>query len=486
MNRLAESTDLAPAASGCRLLYVDLDGTLIATDMLHESVLRLVRSDPAALLRLPAWLARGKAHLKQQIAARTEIDVTTLPYRQPVLDLIAQARQAGARVVLATASDRKFADAVASHLGVFDGVLASGGTVNFGGRDKLAAMEADAAGVPFWYAGDRPVDEAVWRGSAGAVVVSRSAALARRAAALTRVEATVVPPAPGLGRYLYGVRLHQWLKNVLVFVPLLPVLQMVSLTVFGQALVAFLAFGLMASCVYVFNDLLDLESDRRHSRKRKRPFASGEIPIKTGIAMAGGLFAASVILCAAVLPWPFLVVLGLYLFLTSAYSVVLKRRAVVDVFALAALYTLRIIAGAAATGLALSFWILSFSLFLFLSLALAKRYVELAGAANEGKDLADRGYLTADLPYVLCSGIAAAQVSVLVLSLYLNDRDILVRYPHPHYLWVLVPMLLFWVSRVWFKAVRGILHDDPVVFAARDWLSRIIAVVALAAFWAAS
>ncbi|MBU1361287.1 MAG: UbiA family prenyltransferase [Gammaproteobacteria bacterium] len=466
-------------------LYVDLDGTLIATDLLHESLLNLVRAAPLALFQLPGWLLRGKATVKREVADRTEIDVSTLPYRPEVLELVRQARADGRRTVLATASDSEQALRVAQYLGIFDAVLASDGELNLSGEHKAAAIRADAGEGGYAYAGDRQVDMAVWRDAQAAVIVSRDDSLARRAAALTQVEAHIRPAPTPFSRYLYGVRLHQWLKNVLVFLPLMPVLHDLDWDLASHAIVAFLAFGLMASGIYVLNDLLDLESDRRHKRKRFRPFAAGQIPVVEGLMMSVGLAAASLILSIALLPDAFLGVLLLYMALTSAYSFALKRRALVDVFSLAALYTLRVAAGTAAMDLPLSFWILSFSLFIFLSLALAKRYVEVSEATDAKRLKRDRGYLPSDAPYILCTGIAAGQMSVLLLSMYLQDEQMLDRYDNPSYLWILIPIFLFWTMRIWLKAVRGLLHEDPVVFAARDWVSRLAVGLGAAIIWMA-
>jgi len=469
-----------------RPLYVDLDGTLIATDSLHESLLQLVRDAPASLLSLPGWLLRGKAALKREVAQRTALDVQTLPYRPEVLELVRSARAAGRRTVLATASDGKLACAVASHLGMFDAVLASDGKHNLRGAGKRAAIEADANGQGFSYAGNDHADLAVWRGAEAAVVVSRSEALARQVARMTTVEARIVPPRPSLRRFLYGARLHQWLKNVLIFLPLMPVLHDLTEPIVLHALLAFVAFGLMASGIYVLNDLLDLQSDRRHRRKRLRPFAAGEFSAQGGLVMAALLCAASLTLSLALLPIAFVGVLLSYMALTCAYSLFLKRRAVVDVFALAGLYTIRLAAGTSATGLPLSFWILSFSMFIFLSLALAKRYVELTGPPLEAQRMKrDRGYQPGDLSFVLCTGVAAGQMSALLLGLYLHDQEMMARYDNPEYLWVLVPLFLFWILRVWLKAIRGALHDDPVVFAARDWVSHWSMGIAALALWAA-
>lgn len=469
-----------------RPLYVDLDGTLIATDLLHESLLQLVRTSPLSLLSLPLWLLRGKAAFKDEVAQRTTVDVTTLPYRPEVLEFVRSARANGRRTVLATASDGKLAHAVARHLDLFDAVLASDGERNLRGAGKLAAIEADAGGRAFSYAGDRSVDLAVWRGAEAAVVVSRSESLARRAAGATTVEARITPPRTSLNRYLYGARLHQWLKNLLIFLPLMPVLHDLTQPLVVNAALAFLAFGLMASGIYVLNDLLDLETDRRHHRKRTRPFAAGEISVPAGLVMTGLLCASSLALSLALLPDAFVGVLLLYMALTTAYSLHLKRRAVVDVFSLAALYTIRVAAGTAATGQPLSFWVLSFSLFIFLSLALAKRYVELTGPPAEVRQMKrNRGYVATDAPFVLCTGVAAGQMAALLLGLYLHDQQMVARYENPEYLWVLIPVFLFWTMRIWLKAIRGVLHDDPVVFAARDWVSRLAVAIGAVALWMA-
>lgn len=467
-------------------LYIDLDGTLITTDLLHESLLQLVRASPLSLFMLPVWLARGKACLKHEVAQRVEIDVTTLPYREEVLRLVREARSAGRRVVLATASDLKFARQVAHHLALFDDVIASNGRDNLRGQGKLAAIQRDADGLPFVYAGDHQVDLPIWRNAHAAVVVSGSARLHQQVAQRTPIEAVIRPQATGFRRYIYGMRLHQWLKNLLIFLPLLPSLHELTLGVLVDASLAFLAFGLMASGIYVINDLLDLGSDRRHHRKRRRPFAAGEISVGRGLLMALALSATSVALSLATLPNAFLWVLLIYMALTTAYSVHLKRRAVVDVFSLAALYTIRIAAGTAATSQSLSFWILSFSMFIFLSLALAKRYVELASAVeNPSKLNTDRGYLPNDLTFVLCGGVAAGQMSVLLFGLYINGQDMMGRYENPAWLWMLVPVLLFWTMRIWLKAVRGLLHEDPVVFAARDWVSLTAVGIGALLLWIA-
>ena len=403
-------------------LYVDLDGTLIATDLLHESTLKLLRASPLSLFLLPLWLLRGKAHLKREIARRVQVDPSSLPYRPQVLETIRQAREQGRRVVLATASDASLVNPVAEHLGVFDSVLSSDGATNLSGSHKLTAIQADNGGRPFSYAGDRDVDLEVWQGAQSAVVVSGSASLRKRARAVTQVDAEIDVPTATWRQWLYGIRLHQWLKNLLVFVPLLPIMKTADTGMWLAALSMFFAFGLCASAIYICNDLLDLEADRLHPRKKRRPFASGAIPIPHGIALGLLLLCGAAVLALATLPAVACLSLVGYVVLTTLYSVWLKRRMLVDVFTLAALYTSRILAGAAAIQVAPSFWLLGLSVFMFLSLALAKRYVEIRDLRASGRStITGRAYAASDDIFVLATGLSAGQLSILTLSLYLND-----------------------------------------------------------------
>lgn len=462
--------------SSLSTLYVDLDGTLIATDLLHEGALRLVRLAPWQTLQLLPWVLLGnKAMLKQRISHLAPLNPAALPYRADVLGWLREQKVLGRRIVLATAADAANARSVAAHLNLFDDVLASNGQDNLKGANKLRAICDHAQGNPFVYVGDHSADLPIWSRAQGAVVVSNSSTLLAQATAATNIERHFAPPHAGLRDVLYGIRLHQWLKNLLIFLPLLPILLQATASMVGALLLGFFAFGFAASSIYVVNDLLDLDSDREHTRKKNRPFAAGRIGVPAALALALGLLAVSITVAVLWLPSIFLVVLGTYVLLTLMYSVWLKRVVLVDVFALATLYTLRILAGAAAIQVPPSFWILGFSLFTFLSLALAKRYVELA-ASGRGEGIVNkaRGYIGSDLNFVLTVGVAAAQVAALVLSLYLNDPVMVKRYNHPYALWLIVPLFLYWLTRIWLKALRGQLHDDPVVFAVRDRTSRLV------------
>jgi 4-hydroxybenzoate polyprenyltransferase/phosphoserine phosphatase len=468
-------------------LCVDLDGTLLRSDLLVESTLAMLGHRPWLVFALPLWALRGRAHLKRAIARRGPVAPEGLPYDPRVLQALDKAGREGRHRVLCTASDEGLAAPLAAHLGCFDEILASDGVTNLGGRAKARALVERFGERGFDYAGNAPIDLDVWTHARRAIVVNAGAALAAKAA--ERCEVTAHWPSDGGGArtWVKALRLHQWLKNLLVFVPLLAAHRFLEIEALAAAMAAFVAFGLCASGVYLLNDLLDLPVDRQHPRKRLRPFAAGRLPLIQGVALAPALTLAGLALALWTSPL-FAVVLAGYYALTLAYSLRLKRVPMLDVLVLAALYTVRIIGGTVAIASTLSFWLLAFSMFIFLSLAMLKRYTELAAMAGDGKtSAAGRGYTTADLPLVQSLGGAAGYLAVLVLALYINSPESLALYARPEMLWLLCPLMLFWVSRTWLVAHRGGMHDDPVVFAVTDRVSQIIValcgVVALGALW---
>lgn len=459
--------------SSTKPLFVDLDGTLIKTDLLVESFIGLLKRHPLLALQAPLWLLRGKAYLKERIAEQVALDPSTLPYHPEFLDFLKGQQQAGRPLYLATASNSRYAEAVSVHLGIFDGVLASSESNNLSGRKKLQAIR-QICPEGFSYAGNDRVDEAIWASSQSAVLVNAPAAVSARVNASSDVEAEFAALPASLRPWIKAIRPHQWLKNLLVFLPLLPIATSASPAMAGMALLAFIAFSLCASSVYILNDLSDLEADRAHPRKRNRPFASGRLPALSGLLLVPVLLVAAV-LVTLWLPWKFAVVLSIYWLSTTAYTFVLKRYALIDVITLAGLYTLRVLGGAAAIGVTPSFWILAFSMFIFFSLALAKRYAELhAMRVLDRSGAQGRGYQVDDLVTVQLMGVASGYLAVMVMALYLNSPEIIARYAHAKLLWGVCPLLMLWVSRIWLKSARGEMTDDPLVFAARDRMSRYV------------
>lgn len=466
-------------------LFVDLDGTLVRSDIMVETVFILLKQNFFYLFLLPLWLLKGKAHFKQQIADRAELDASLLPYNQPFVDYLKEQKKQGRKLILATASNKKYARQIADHLGIFDDVLASDATVNLSGHRKCKKIIETYGEHGFDYAGNTDIDLEIWSHASAAIVVEPTSGVEAKARKICNVTEVFARHGRSLKTYIRALRLHQWLKNVLVFVPLLMAHQFDNIQLIFQASLAFIAFGLCASSAYLLNDLLDLPTDRQHPSKCKRPLAAGTVPIVHGIAMIPLLlvFAFGI---ALILPVEFLAVLVFYYILTLAYSFRLKKVTLLDVLVLASLYTIRIIAGAAAITNFPSFWLMAFSVFLFLSLALVKRYSELLTLqeAEEEKD-SGRGYRIIDLETLAHFGAASGYLAVLVLAFYINSEQIRSLYQTPDAIWLLCMLLLYWISRIWLLTRRGKMHEDPVVFAIRDRRSHWLGIIGIIILWVA-
>ena len=468
--------------SETQVIAVDLDGTFTLTDTLHESVLSLVKNKPYLLLLLPFWLFQGIAYLKLKIAEYSDLDVTTLPYNQPLIDWLRKEKLKEKRIVLSTAANEQVAQAIVNYFDIFDEFIASDSKTNMKSAQKRKALQERYGDKAYDYVGNSHDDLEVWAGASLAIVVNASAGVLKKASKVATVTRTFSSDRAGIAVWLSVLRVHQWLKNLLLFVPLLAAHQLGNIQALSSLVIAFLSFSLCASSVYITNDLFDLESDRSHPRKRFRPFASAKLPISYGVVAATVLIGVSITL-SAIVGSDFLIVLLLYLILTLAYSLVIKRLVLVDCLTLASLYTVRIIAGAAAVSVSLSFWLLAFSVFIFLSLALVKRYAELKVQILEAKSFAHgRGYVVSDAPLLQTLGVTSGYISALVLALYVQSEDIVSLYAQPLAIWLVLPILLFWVSWVWLKADRGEMHDDPIVFAAKDKASLAVAALTLVVF----
>ena len=469
---------MAVTESSLRPLCVDLDGSVIRTDLLLECLLTLVKRNPVYVLLAAVWLVRGLAVLKAEIAWRVQLDPTVLPYNTELLLWLRNEHARGRRLWLCTGANQRLADTVARHLGIFSGVIASDSTHNLTGRLKAECLVRSFGFREFDYCGNERRDLATWYCSNGAIVVSNGSTLGMHVATRVPLLQTFASGGDRLRAAFRALRPHQWAKNVLLFVPLLAAHRAADPVAIGNAVLGFVAFCLCASSVYVLNDMLDLQADRSHATKCRRPFASGDLPLRVGLLMVPALLVAAVGI-AAFLSARFLLVLGAYYVVTTAYSFTLKGMIFIDAIALAGLYTLRIVAGAAAVHVPLSFWLLLFSVFLFLSLAIVKRYAELDALRRRGQlQAAGRDYDVSDLPMLESVGISAGYVSVLVLALYFNSPATMPLYRRPEALWPLCVLLLYWITRIWMKAHRGRIHDDPVVFAMRDRVSLATGLIA--------
>lgn len=476
-DRFTTSCTLPDQALACPLV-VDLDGTLCLSDTLFESVVQLLKSRPWMVLALAVWLVRGRSRLKQRIAEQVPLSATRLPYHQALLGWLRAQRSQGRMLVLATAADASIAQRVQAHLQLFDAVLASDGHTNLKGRAKLAAIRG-LLGDQFSYAGDSRADIPVWQAARSAVLVGVSRATAAAIGPSVRVERRFERPACDARLLFKALRVHQWVKNSLLFVPLLTAFAF-DWPAIATAVAAFMAFSLSASATYLVNDLWDLENDRAHPRKCQRPLASGALPIPQAVLLSAFCLTAGLAIGAAVGPG-FLAWLLVYLVVTSAYSWSLKTYVLLDVITLALLYTIRIVAGAAAIGIGLTPWLLAFSMFMFLSLALVKRTAELVALRDSGRESASgRDYRLTDLSVLWPLGVTAAMSSVVVFGLFITTSDTQHRYLSPHLLWLVAMTLIYWLGRLWVKTGRGEMHDDPVVYAFKDGGSRLTVLAMLA------
>lgn len=453
------------------VLCVDLDGALLATDALWESVLLCMKQQPWACVQLPLWLLKGKAYVKRQLALRVHFDATYLPYREDVLRFLHQQKASGRTLILVTASDEEMARPIAEHVGIFADVMASDGAVNLSGPNKRTALVKRFGSRGFDYLGDGAVDLPVWESANAALLVGPSKALLNRVKAVTVIQHIFSARRNGGLPMLSALRPSQWVKNILVFVPLVTAHRITDTACLIQAFSAFAACSGCASSVYLMNDLLDLSADRRHATKQHRPFAAGTLSIPTGLCLIPLLLLGAFALAWRTLPAVFTTVLAVYLVTATAYSLRFKHIMVVDVMLLASLYVLRIYAGAVAVDIPVSTWLLAFAMFLFLSLAFVKRYAEL-NTLQAGRDQVEgRDYLSADKEWIRSVGAASGYLSVLVLALYINSKEVMVLYRHPERLWFVCPLLLYWITRMWCLVHRGHLDDDPVVAAVKDPLS---------------
>ncbi|MEQ9316233.1 MAG: UbiA family prenyltransferase [Henriciella sp.] len=479
----SEGAEMAAPSEGRDVLVVDLDRTLSATDFTLENVLSALGANPLNITKLTAWAFKGRSYLKARTAELAMSDVKVAPYNPEVIAFIEAAKADGAYVVLATASNQAVADAVAKHIGLFDAAHGSTEGNNFKGRAKADFLNRTYGEGNYIYMGDSPSDAKIWSHAKKAVTVGatrRVKALAESAASdVQHISIASRESERQLRAMFKTIRPHQWSKNILVFVPLLSA-QEFSAPVILQAVLAFFCFCLTASSVYVLNDLLDLDADRNHPRKKNRPFASGALPIKTGIWMAPLLLLAGFGLAAWQLPAVFFLVLTGYYALTLSYSFFLKRKIMIDVFTLAGLYTIRVIAGAAATLISLSPWLAGFALFFFLALAIVKRLSEVVDMISMNEVARQkRDYAARDLGMVQSLGAAAGYGAILVLSFYFSSPEATKLYQSPEVLWATTPLLLYWISRMLVLANRGEMDDDPIVFAAKDRTSMLIGLCVL-------
>jgi 4-hydroxybenzoate polyprenyltransferase/phosphoserine phosphatase len=478
-----EADDPSDLSTSDLPLCIDLDGTLVKSDTLLDSLCQLVRKEPWQLFRILFWLARGKAGFKVEVGRRAPLDPRRLPYNTQLLHYIQAQRRDGRSIYLTTGADGALARRVAAHLGIFDAVFATDSVTNLTGVRKLRLLTGRLRA--FDYIGNSRTDLPLLAAARHAMLANPTLGL-QLSLGLWRlpIARTFVDQRPPARTLVKAIRVHQWAKNILLLAPLALSHQLLAGSI-AKAVAAFFCFSFMASANYLVNDMLDIESDRRHPAKRLRPFAAGDLSVAGGFGLALVLTLASVLMLP-LLPGAFALWLGVYIVSTLAYSLYLKRIVVVDVLLLSGLYTLRLLAGGAATATEISPWLAGFSIFLFVSLAMVKRFSELENLRERGATFTyGRGYMVADLEQIRSFGTSSATAAVVVFALYISRPDVVALYKHSARLWLVVPLLIYWLFRVWLLASRGELDDDPVVFAMRDPMSLMVGVAVVAlAVWA--
>jgi len=458
------------------ILVVDLDGTLISTDMLHETFWSAFSRDWKVFFKALVALAYGKARLKDYLAEVSDVNVETLPFNSTVISYIQSFRESGGRTALVTASNEKIAQKIGMYLKLFDEIHGSDSLINLKAKNKAEFLSTRFGAKNYIYLGDSRADLAVWERAGKAVTIDVSYRIKKAVERINTNYEHLESKKDRLVGYLKVARPHQWTKNILVFVPMFAGHHFQAI-IFLESALSFVAFSLIASSVYVTNDLLDLDADRIHPRKKARPFASGAIPANHGILLASILFFAG-FATSLLLDPVFTLVLLAYYSLTSVYSLSLKRKPISDIFTLAVLYTLRIIGGGFATDVTMSFWLLAFSISIFFSLACIKRQGELIDLLKRGElQTIGRGYETEDLRLVATMAISSGFMSVLVMALYVNSPSVLALYSSTWALMAVCGVLLYWIVHMCFMTHRGAMHDDPIVFALKDKISRYCLLV---------
>lgn len=469
-------------------LFVDLDGTLIKSDWMLETILIMVRRNPISIFQIAIWLAKGRSNLKQHLAEVVTIDISSLLINPEFLEFLKAEKNNSREIVLISASDQKAVSAVSDYFNLFDAAIGSDGIINLKSEAKLARIREYVEGRSFSYAGNSSADFAVWEAADEIIVVNAEGSIADKASSLNTQQQPLLefdtPPAL-LPRLLKAMRPHQWLKNFLIFLPLILSHQLGEIDLLMLTALAFVSFSLCASSVYFVNDMLDIESDRQHNSKSKRPFASGTLPLEYGVFGAPLLFLLSLVVASLVGAQFFTVLIGYWL-ATCLYSLYLKRLYLLDVVTLSLLYTLRIIAGSAAIAITTTDWLIAFSGFLFLGLALLKRTTELRNLAIDGQvSTRGRDYSTDRLLVVTVLGVMSSAASILVFMVYINAANITYLYDTPELLWAICPLLIAMLARVWLKAYAGTLDEDPVLFASHDRLSQILLILSGTILWLA-
>lgn len=459
-------------------LCVDCDGTLIKTDIFHESIVGYISLNPLRIFHVLCWVFYGRAICKDNLASRVDIVASNLPYNFEVLDYIIEQKNTGRKIFLVTATHIKYANEVASFLNIFDDVFGTTKTLNLKGKNKAAFLITRFGEYGFDYIGNSRADLPVWEKARRALFVGGASTFHFKLKKInTHVEQISHSASTPLKRYVQLIRMHQWTKNAILFIPLLTSHSFLNIQ---NGILGFLSFSFVASSVYIINDLFDLNNDRVHHLKRKRPIAAGDVGIISSSCLSCALLIVGVGL-SFFINTAFTLLIVFYVVITILYSFLLKKLLLIDTIVLSFLYCLRLLAGHLAMNIPLSFWLMSFAIFFFFSLAMSKRFMELKYFLDSGStgQIKGRGYEGVDLVPLGIVGVSSGILSIAIFSLYLQSDKVVPLYKSPMLLILLIPVFLYWISRVWILAYRGALNEDPIIFAVKDVMSYVLIIIIL-------
>ena len=468
-------------------LVVDLDGTLIKTDLLWEAINSLVLRNPLNLLKIIRWALLGKSYLKFKIASQEPIKIDSLPFNNNLIKYLKLKKAEGRLVVLCTGSDQRWANLVANHLDVFDASYGSSQSRNLCGENKKLFLISLYGEFGYDYIGNSIADIEPWSKASTKFLIGQHKKILQKLQALDNFGGCFeIENRNKLISIIALGRPIQWSKNLLIFIPLFGAHLYASWGLLSLVITAFLIFNMATWGIYALNDLFDINEDRLHPIKKGRPIASGALSIPAAWTALPVLIMSPLFFAFHLLPFEFFLCLLAYMIVASLYSRFIKKIVLFDVFTLSFLYIIRIISGAYAIDIDVSFWLLTFSFFFFLNLALLKRSSELKMTLRISKRqlIPGRGYIPNDILIISCMGIASGYISSLVLALYIQDPQIVQLYTSPRVLWLCSPLLLLWISRIWLLAIRsnGLLTADPVSFTVSDRISLITGIIFIAIF----
>lgn len=461
-------------------LCVDLDGTLIKTDVMFESIVILLKYNPLNLFLIIFWLIKGRYYLKEKLIEKTKLDPNKIPINEEIIEYLKIERKNGRKILLVTAAMQEIANLYSDYFGLFDEAIGSKDGINLVGKNKASYLVQRFGEGGFDYIGDSKKDLYIWKYSRNSYIVNQTKNLIDKVKKHSNVLKTWnLIPEPKIILFFKQIRAYQWVKNLLIFLPVV-LSHSLNLKDYFLSFLAFVSFSLLSSSIYLINDIYDLDSDRNHPEKKYRPFALGYLNLLFVLKAFIILFLLSFVIALFVSP-KFLLSIFIYLIFSLLYTYSFKKIPILDIVILSFLFTIRIYAGSFATNIAISEWLFSFSIFFFLSLSSLKRYIELI-KMNDNSKLIGRAYNKEDSNLIKIIGVSTGLISILVYVLYINSSKVNSLYSNPEYLYFILLILIYWLLRLWFYSDKKTINYDPISFILKDKVSYILLLFSIILF----